>query len=189
VHYEIYNSRISPKVYSIIFMTSDVISLILQSVGGGIADAASTESGKNEGTNIMVAGLSFQVISLVLFMFLAAEFFFKVKKDRAHMRNLSGLGAEPKGYKSFVWGMCIPLSPFPQLTRKSSIRHCQLLDPHPFCLSCSGTCPRFQIQARQRPDDIHHLRVRNDGSCSLLFDCLSPGPVYWSCGMETLWLG
>ncbi|KAG0649575.1 Himeic acid A biosynthesis cluster [Hyphodiscus hymeniophilus] len=103
VYYGTYNSRLSPKAYSIVFMTSDVIALILQSVGGGIADEASTKAGRSEGVNIMVAGLAFQVVSLLLFMGLAAEFFLKVKKDRSQIRSTSGLGASPKGYKAFVW--------------------------------------------------------------------------------------
>lgn len=107
VHYGIHNSRLSPKTYSITFMTSDVIALILQSVGGGIADQASTKAGRNEGVNIMVAGLSFQVVSLLLFMSLAAEFFLKVKKERSQMSF--GKPASPKGYKSFVYGTSLSL--------------------------------------------------------------------------------
>ena len=95
-------------------MSSDVIALILQSIGGAIADQASTKSGKNEGVHIMVAGLAFQVVSLVLFMSLAAEFFLRVKKDRAQIKKTSGLPASPKGYKAFVYGTfhsLVPSSP------------------------------------------------------------------------------
>ena len=109
VHYGIHNSRLSPKAYSITFMTSDFIALVLQSVGGGIADVASTTGGRNNGVHIMVAGLSFQVISLVLFISLAAEFFLKVKKDRSRSKGTDWEAgqtsqASSKGYKTFVWG-------------------------------------------------------------------------------------
>lgn len=42
-------------------MTADWIALILQAIGGALADTASTEDGMNGGTHILVAGLSFQV--------------------------------------------------------------------------------------------------------------------------------
>ncbi|KAF4637850.1 hypothetical protein G7Y89_g225 [Cudoniella acicularis] len=82
VHYGPQHSRLTPRMYSLIFMTSDVIALLLQSVGGAIADNASTDSGETFGTNIMVAGLASQLISLSCFLILASEFFWKVSVDR-----------------------------------------------------------------------------------------------------------
>jgi hypothetical protein len=117
VHYGVHNSSLSPKAYSIIFMSSDFIALVLQSVGGGIADEATDDKGRNLGTHIMVAGLSFQVISLVLFMILAAGFFLRVKKDRAQngaMNFALGIASSPsesKSMRNFVWRMSIPTVP------------------------------------------------------------------------------
>jgi hypothetical protein len=140
VHYGIHNSRLSPKAYSITFMTSDLIALILQSIGGGIADQASTKASRNEGVNIMVAGLSFQVISLVLFMSLATEFFFKVKKERSQIRGTDWSAGQspptsPKGYKSFVWGTS-PLLVLSSITNRNSIRNRKLLHSDPIHLPC-----------------------------------------------------
>ena len=59
------NSRIKPLSYPRIFIPCDFLSLMLQAAGGGIASAASHQD-KNPvvGDNIMVAGLSVQVITM-----------------------------------------------------------------------------------------------------------------------------
>lgn len=69
------NSRIKPLSYPRIFIPCDFLSLMLQAAGGGIASAASHQD-KNPvvGDNIMVAGLSVQVITLFIFICLATDF-------------------------------------------------------------------------------------------------------------------
>ncbi|KAL8890481.1 MAG: hypothetical protein Q9192_005865 [Flavoplaca navasiana] len=57
-------ARFKPRTYTIIFICCDIFSLVLQAVGGGIADTAETESLSDIGINIMIAGLVFQVVSL-----------------------------------------------------------------------------------------------------------------------------
>ena len=64
----------TPRTVTIIFMSSDIFSLVLQAVGGAIADTAATPNFKQTGVNLMVAGLSLQVGSLVLFLALCADF-------------------------------------------------------------------------------------------------------------------
>ncbi len=80
------SSRIKPSGYAAIFIPCDVVSLILQGTGGGLA---SVRSQNNEdpaiGTHIMVAGLSFQVASMAFFIVLALEYAWRVRrteKDR-----------------------------------------------------------------------------------------------------------
>lgn len=74
-------SRIRPRGYAAIFIPCDVVSLILQGAGGGIASVAS-QNGRDSapGTHIMVAGLSFQVASMALFIALAGEYAFRVRR-------------------------------------------------------------------------------------------------------------
>ncbi|KAF1915973.1 RTA1 like protein-domain-containing protein [Ampelomyces quisqualis] len=69
------NSRISPRAYPLIFVTCDVVSLILQAAGGGIA-SVKTQAHEDPklGNNIMIAGLSVQVATLLVFMLLALDF-------------------------------------------------------------------------------------------------------------------
>jgi hypothetical protein len=85
--------------------------LILQAAGGALADTAVNLASATTGTNIMVAGLSFQVISLTAFTLLSAEFFWRAKCDRKRVTALNwaqGQIARPppdsKGYKVFLSG-------------------------------------------------------------------------------------
>ncbi|KAF9041120.1 RTA1-domain-containing protein [Hymenopellis radicata] len=70
-------SRLSPRYYSIIFVSCDVISLFVQAVGGGIASASHTPEKANLGGKIMLGGIIFQLVVMTLFLFLAAEFFYR----------------------------------------------------------------------------------------------------------------
>ncbi|KKZ63927.1 hypothetical protein EMCG_01786 [[Emmonsia] crescens] len=72
-------SRLKPNQYAWIFIPCDIVSLLLQALGGGVASVA-TRNQKNGtvGVNIMIAGLVFQVFSLLMFILLLAEFFVKV---------------------------------------------------------------------------------------------------------------
>lgn len=67
-------SRFRPAVYTITFVCCDFFSLLLQAAGGAIASGANTPSQNQTGINIMIAGLSTQVASLVLFLAFCAEF-------------------------------------------------------------------------------------------------------------------
>jgi len=68
-------------------MLSDFLALILQGAGGAVANGAATLKKANVGTNIMVAGLVFQVISLVVFIALCVDFLLSVRKDLARIEN------------------------------------------------------------------------------------------------------
>jgi len=69
------NSRLPPEYYTRIFIPCDVISLVLQATGGGMASVASHNgSSVDTGDNIMIAGLAFQVFTLVVFMAVSLDF-------------------------------------------------------------------------------------------------------------------
>ncbi|KAF8899506.1 RTA1-like protein [Gymnopilus junonius] len=74
-------SRLSPKWYTIIFTSCDVISLVVQGLGGGIAASASDLQGANNGAHIMLGGIVFQLVVIVLYSILAAEYFFRYHHD------------------------------------------------------------------------------------------------------------
>lgn len=67
-------TRLKPMTYTSIFVTFDVISLVLQGAGGGVAATADDKKGSDLGVNIMIAGLAFQVVSLVIFIALCSDF-------------------------------------------------------------------------------------------------------------------
>ena len=76
-----HTSPISPALYLWIFCTCDVVSLVVQAIGGGLAsNAAGSPSGNTKpGTDIMVAGILFQMLSVATFTALGASFLIRVR--------------------------------------------------------------------------------------------------------------
>ncbi|CUM64883.1 uncharacterized protein PRCAT00002499001 [Priceomyces carsonii] len=68
-------SKLKPLWYSIIFVFCDVVSLIVQAVGGALA---SSNDDNENGTHIMVAGIAFQIVSMSLFFFFWFWFLFEI---------------------------------------------------------------------------------------------------------------
>lgn len=54
-------SWIHPTSYAIVAITGDIISLVVQAAGGGLASGANTPEGQNNGAYIMVGGVFWQV--------------------------------------------------------------------------------------------------------------------------------
>ncbi|KAI9755882.1 MAG: hypothetical protein M4579_004095 [Chaenotheca gracillima] len=73
-------SRVRPRTYTIVFMSCDFFSLLLQAIGGAIASSADTQKLSQLGVHIMIAGLSTQVFSLIVFIVLALEFAWRAYK-------------------------------------------------------------------------------------------------------------
>ncbi|KAE8454596.1 hypothetical protein EG329_000219 [Mollisiaceae sp. DMI_Dod_QoI] len=82
VHYGVNYSRLTPKRISITFMSCDFIALVLQAAGGAIADTANTKKDSDTGTHIMVAGLAFQVLSLLAFIVISCHYAWAVIRLR-----------------------------------------------------------------------------------------------------------
>ncbi|KAJ5616176.1 hypothetical protein N7537_001290 [Penicillium hordei] len=70
------SSFIKPSLYLWIFCTCDIISLVVQAVGGGLASGEADKIGGDTatGTNIMVAGIVFQLFSITIFAVCAVDF-------------------------------------------------------------------------------------------------------------------
>ncbi|KAI0724596.1 RTA1-domain-containing protein [Cerioporus squamosus] len=76
-------SRLSPALYSKIFLTGDIISLLVQGSGGGIAAGGSDDPDKARlGSNIIIAGLVVQIISMSVFCFFMSEYVWRRVNDR-----------------------------------------------------------------------------------------------------------
>ena len=77
-------------------MSSDFLSLLLQAIGGAIADTANTQGLKRTGVNIMIAGLFLQAVSLTVFLVVFADFSWRCHKgvldmDPAKLRTRQSL--------------------------------------------------------------------------------------------------
>jgi hypothetical protein len=75
-------SRLKPKMYTYIFISCDLLALILQGAGGGMAATAKDTKGSRTGVNIMIAGLISQVITMVLFLALWGDFAFRTRRAK-----------------------------------------------------------------------------------------------------------
>ncbi|KAF9033588.1 RTA1-like protein [Panaeolus papilionaceus] len=74
-------SRVSPRMYAIVFCTCDFISLIAQGVGGGLAATAITLEAANQGSHIMLGGIVFQLFVIVVYSTCAFEFLVRHLRD------------------------------------------------------------------------------------------------------------
>ncbi|KAL3954675.1 hypothetical protein ACCO45_010238 [Purpureocillium lilacinum] len=83
------NSRIPPEYYTRIFIPCDVVSLVLQATGGGMAAVAFHGSrSATTGTNIMIAGLSFQVFTLLCFIVASVDFALRThRRQKQHQHQ------------------------------------------------------------------------------------------------------
>jgi len=88
-------SRLSPKWYLIIFCSCDVVSLVVQGTGGGIASTANTESGARMGANIMLGGIVFQLATLIVFVACTTDFFIRYLRNAPVDKNAKVTTREP----------------------------------------------------------------------------------------------
>jgi hypothetical protein len=98
-------------MYTYVFIGADFLALLLQGIGGGMAATAKDQKGSKAGTNIMIAGLVSQVISMVLFFIVWGDFALRVRRNK-----ISGALARTqpplyeslrstKGFKFFQWSL------------------------------------------------------------------------------------
>lgn len=88
-------SRLRPAWYTYIFITGDIISLVLQGAGGGLAATGDPGSSTQDlGTNLMIAGVIFQVVILSVFGYLLTEYALRThrRRDQLSAESLKLLG-------------------------------------------------------------------------------------------------
>ncbi|KAL1962951.1 hypothetical protein VTN77DRAFT_9047 [Rasamsonia byssochlamydoides] len=100
-------SRFKPRTYSVVFVTCDIISLILQAAGGAIAASGGAPDDEKLGEHIMLGGLIFQVVSLVLFSVLCLEFALRVKKAPTQRNPVFTYVTGTFKFKAFLWSLAI----------------------------------------------------------------------------------
>lgn len=81
------SSFLSARWYTIIFCTCDVVSLVIQAVGGAMASMADTNEQQDRGTNIMEGGIVFQLATMTLFGFLLGDFARRISSARFGLRD------------------------------------------------------------------------------------------------------
>ncbi|OBR08576.1 Parasitic phase-specific protein PSP-1 [Colletotrichum higginsianum IMI 349063] len=75
-------SRFSPRMYYWTFIPLDVVSLVLQAVGGALSSVSTTIEAVDRGVNISLAGLVLQVASMLVFCSLFADYIATYTRSR-----------------------------------------------------------------------------------------------------------
>lgn len=79
-HFSRQASRFEPKLFYQVFIPSDLTSLVLQACGGGLSTASAGKS--TIGVNITIAGLAFQVFTIVVFIVAFADYLVRYSRSR-----------------------------------------------------------------------------------------------------------
>ena len=99
-------SVLRPQFYLFVFLIDDTIACILQAVGGGLASgSAATGSPTDTSTNIMVAGIIFQLVSMVVFVGLGFDFVIRASTRRPYafrLRQISLAAAKKNGNEKTI---------------------------------------------------------------------------------------
>jgi len=102
-------SVVKPRFYTYIFITGDLISLVLQAIGGGLAATAGEDENQQDlGTDIMVAGIVWQVITLLAFGACAVWYFWKrnrAVKQGHHLSDEARLTLADRKFRLFAIGV------------------------------------------------------------------------------------
>ncbi|KAF7324521.1 RTA1-domain-containing protein [Mycena kentingensis (nom. inval.)] len=80
-------ARLSPKAYTPIFLSADIIALLIQSAGGSIASAATTFARTQLGAHLLLAGIAFQLVALSVYLCLFIEFAYRYFNDKPIFRR------------------------------------------------------------------------------------------------------
>ncbi|KAF8312791.1 RTA1-domain-containing protein [Clavulina sp. PMI_390] len=77
-------SRLTPKLYSILFVSIDFIALVVQAFGGAKASGSDPVSGGH----IMLAGIIIGLVSIVVYVAVAGEVVYRIYKNQPYHRNV-----------------------------------------------------------------------------------------------------
>ncbi|KFY94515.1 hypothetical protein V500_03197 [Pseudogymnoascus sp. VKM F-4518 (FW-2643)] len=102
-------SWLKPRTYTFVFVACDVLSLLIQAIGGVIASIfpLTNQTMIDLGTHIMVAGLAIQVASLTAFTVIGAEFALRVYKSRNHLNTAHANVYTSQRFKLFLGGLTL----------------------------------------------------------------------------------
>ncbi|RVX72385.1 hypothetical protein B0A52_03573 [Exophiala mesophila] len=98
-------SIFSGRTITITFISCDIVSLVLQAVGGAIASTAMTPETRDVGVNIMIAGLSSQVAATTGFSLICLHIIWNIRKYPERVNVESSEFRKRWPFRGFLWGM------------------------------------------------------------------------------------
>ncbi|KAI6127291.1 RTA1 like protein-domain-containing protein, partial [Pisolithus sp. B1] len=97
-------SRLSPKLYTLIFCTFDVICLIIQAVGGAMAaNEVNQNQNPDSGGNIMLIGVTIQLCAMAVYVLCAGEFLLRFLNNTPIRKNSTPVSEEKRHAKIMEW--------------------------------------------------------------------------------------
>ncbi|KAG9023182.1 hypothetical protein FS837_005916, partial [Tulasnella sp. UAMH 9824] len=75
-------SRLKPRTYSILFISADLLALIIQAIGGAAAASADTHDGAEGGAKIMLAGIFVQMAAITVYCIIQGDYLWRVLTER-----------------------------------------------------------------------------------------------------------
>ena len=103
-------SRLKPRTYSLLFLFGDFIALSLQGAGGGMVQV---EEVQDIGLRVLIAGLGFQVGSLVTFGLMCIDFSWRVHRGKGEHNPLFHDLVSSRRWTGFLLGRLRILSSMP----------------------------------------------------------------------------
>ncbi|CAD6439833.1 be581865-7688-4b94-9ad9-d4fbc19cf3a3 [Sclerotinia trifoliorum] len=102
-------SRIPARSYTWVFTSFDILSLLLQVIGGGIAaSAGDNHSTRDLGTNPMIAGIVWQVFTLIVFAALVLDYIIRTRRSWDRVPEDKRIMAVRRPFKLFCVGVTVP---------------------------------------------------------------------------------
>lgn len=98
-------SFLRSRSITLIFISCDIISLVLQAVGGALASTAITPERRDIGVNIMIAGLSAQVAATTGFCLVCLHIMGNVRKHPERVNMEYEEFRRGKRFRAFIWGL------------------------------------------------------------------------------------
>ncbi|WWC90923.1 uncharacterized protein L201_005861 [Kwoniella dendrophila CBS 6074] len=78
--------------FSIIFVSADILCLVIQAAGGGIAGSADDDDGADQGAYIMTGGVILQLVVTILYTVLFIEWVWRKRIDKPTKRQYNPFG-------------------------------------------------------------------------------------------------
>ena len=102
-------SRLPARWYTWIFISCDLLSLVLQGAGGGVAATADDDQPDQQqlGTNLMIAGIVFQVVTLFVFGALAARYAMNAYQGRSRFSQSTVALLHETRFKLFLTSLAV----------------------------------------------------------------------------------
>ena len=98
-------SWFQPRKVTLCFISCDITSLVLQAIGGGIAASADSHSSTWTGIDIMIVGLSTQVLSTTAFCLVCLQLMWSAWRRPQDIREDTFAFRTSLPFRLLLWGM------------------------------------------------------------------------------------